>query len=687
MRTVYGMGLFDDVTAELFDTTAGRELRFTVREKPVVRRVTLRGSDKVKEETILEVLSLKSNAILDYVTLNEDVERIKKLYEGEGFYLATVDPEVIVEDGGASIAYVIEEGEKVQVKSITIIGNEAIADKKLKKSMKTRVLGFFSFITGSGSFNEFVFRNDLAVIINKYLNIGYLQADITDQRVLLSEDKRWFHITITISEGDQFTLGEFDISGDILGTKEELLAKFELERGAVFNRSLVTKGIESIRDVYGDQGYAFAAFSPISNLDQEKKSVDIMLEISKNELAYIERIDITGNVKTRDKVIRREIEVVEGDLYSSSGIKRSRGNLKRLGYFEDATIARSQGSAPDKLKLNVTVKEVPTGAFSLGVGYSSFDKLIGTGSVSQSNLFGTGIKASISAMLSSSSTRYTLSFTEPWLFDKPLSAGIDIFNVEREYADFTIDEKGFGLRFGFPIHKRTTRGNLSYKLEEVDVTDVEPNASIVIRDQEGLRTVSSILASIRRDTRDDAFFPTEGSNASFSAKYAGGPLGGDTDFVKFDTEGVKYFPLPWKHMSIAQRLAIGYITGLSGQDEPIYERYFLGGINSLRGFESRSVGPRDPVTDEIIGGNIMFFANTEFLFPILSQRTLRGVVFFDIGNSFEDDLDFGDLRMGAGAGVRWFSPIGPLRIELGFNLDRREDEEARLWEFTVGSAF
>jgi outer membrane protein insertion porin family len=544
-----------------------------------------------------------------------------------------------------------------------------------------------SFITGAGEFNELVFQSDLALIIHRYFDKGYVQADILDHKVLLSEDKRWLFITIAVSEGEQFRVGEVDITGDILTTKEELLENLKIESGEVFSRSAVTKGIEKITDIYGDKGFANADFKPLSLVDEGKKTVDLTIEISKSEPVFVERIDITGNVRTRDKVVRRELEVLEGELFSTSGLKRSRNNLRRLGYFEDVRIERSAGSTPDKIKLDVRVKERPTGAFTLGVGYSSFDKLIGSASVSQSNLLGTGLKVNLSVLLSGRSSRYNISFTEPWLFDKPLSAGFDLFNTARDFPDFSIDEKGFGLRFGFPLYKRTTRGFLSYSLEEVDVADVDENASLVIREQEGLRVVSSVKARVKRDTRDDAFFPTEGSLSSISAQYAGGLLGGDTDFIKFEGDAVKFFPLPWWELIFSLKGSAGYIDGFSGQDEPIYERFFLGGINSLRGFESRSVGPEDPGTGELIGGNIKLLASAELLFPLFVVRNLKGVLFFDIGNSYEDRVDFGDLRMGAGAGVRWFSPLGPLRIEWGYNLDRQEDEESNLWEFSVGRAF
>jgi outer membrane protein insertion porin family len=687
IRAIHGMGFFEDVKVSLLDTIAGKELRFEVKEKPLVKSMAISGNKEIKDERILEVIALKENTILDNVALKEDTERIRFLYEIDGYYLTTVEPEVTIEEVGATVTYVIEEGQMVKVKTITIIGNEHISDRQIKRLMRTKKKGFLSFLTDSGKFNELVFENDLGRIAQRYFNKGYVKADILDHKVLLSDDKRWFHITISIFEGERFNLGEIDIAGDIITTREELLEKLKIESGEVFNRSKITKGIEALGIMYGDEGYANAEFKPLSRVNPEEKTVDLTIEITKKDLVYIERIDITGNVRTRDKVIRREIEVTEGSLFNASGLKRSRNNLRRLGYFEGVTIDRSEGSEPDKMKLDVKVKERPTGAFSVGVGYSSLDKFIGSASLSQSNLFGTGLKFNFSVLLSAISSRYTLSFTEPWLFDKPLSAGIDIFDTARDFPDFDIAEKGFGLRFGFPLIKRTTRGSLNYTLKEVDVSEVDPDATRIIRDQEGTRIVGSVKGQIKRDTRDDAFFPTEGSITTVSAKVAGSIFGGNTNFVKFEGDALKFFPLPWWDLIFSARGQAGYLFAYKGQDEPIYERYFLGGINSLRGFESRSVGPRDPGTDEIIGGSVKLVANFELLFPLFSRQNLRGVLFFDIGNAFDDDIDFGELREGAGAGVRWFSPLGPLRLELGYNLDRREDERQSVWEFSIGGSF
>lgn len=683
---VYGTGYFDDVSASLSDTASGKVLTFHVVEMPFVKAIEYKGNDEVKQEKITGVVTLKPNTVLDRVTLGQSTERIKQLYIEEGFYLARVEPAVESDGLEAKIIFNIDEGPEVKVKRITFIGNEAFSSKKLKKLMATKEKGMFSVMTESGKFNEFLYQNDLAIVMGHYFDNGYINADIVEQRVLLSQDKKWFYITIALTEGEQFSIGAIDIKGELLVPREELLEKLNLRTGDIFNRGRLSKGIEAVADIYGDKGYAYADIKPLTKVDDKTRTIDITIDISKNELVYIERIDITGNTRTRDKVIRREVELGEGDLFASSEIKKSMNNLKRLGYFDNVNILRSRGTTGDRMKLSVDVNERPTGQISMGFGYSSVDKLIGTASISQSNFMGTGIKLDLSGTLSASSSKYVLGVTEPWLFDRPISAGFDIYNTEKEYPDFKLSKKGFDVRFGFPITKRDTRGYLTYKLEDVNISDVAPTASTFILEQEGKSTESSIKAIVRRDSRNDAFFPSDGSVVNLSVEYAGGLLGGTSYFLKYEADAVKFFSLPW-NTTFSVHGAIGHVQGHDGRTVPIYERYFLGGINTIRGFETRTVGPKDLLTGDLIGGDTMMTANAEFLFPLFSEQAVKGLLFFDAGNAWDGEVDLGDIRIAAGTGIRWFSPFGPLRLELGFNLDPRDGEKASQWDFTVGTVF
>ena len=686
IKALFSMGYFEDVQAELVDSVSGKMLTFAVRERPYIKEIVVTGNKKLSQEKVEGVITAKENTILNRTLLQEDVEAIRALYEGDGYYLAEVAYDVTIEESAAVVTFSIKENEKVKVRRVTIIGNEKMSDQKIKKRMETKEAGLFSFLTGSGKFNEFLFARDLDMVLDLYFNNGYIQAEVVDHRALLSEDKRWFYVTIAVSEGEQFSVGSIDITGEMVVPEEELMKEVKLTPGVVFNRKLMREGMERFREIYGDKGYAKVDINPLTSLNQDSKVVNIAFDIRKGPLVYIEQIDIDGNTRTRDKVIRRELEVEEEQLYSLTGIKRSRNKLNRLGYFDEVTISERPGSLEDRLSLNIRVKERPTGQISAGFGYSSIDKFIGTVSISQNNLAGTGVKLNFSATFGGSTEQYQIGLTEPWLFDRPLSAGFDIFKNTRDFTDFTEDSTGFDLRFGFPLYFKDTRGSLVYKNEEIEITDVADTASILIKDQEGKSDIRSINAIAKRDTRNDAFFPTEGSTASISVEYAGGPLGGDNNFVKYIARGKKYFPMPWKS-AIALRGEVGAVHGFDSTSTPISERFFLGGINSIRGFESRSIGPKDPVTGEVVGGDKEALASIEFLVPLIEAQRLTGVLFFDIGNAYNTQIVFDEVRKSAGFGVRWFSPMGPLRLEYGFNLDRRDGERHGRFEFSMGTPF
>ncbi|MBI3754760.1 MAG: outer membrane protein assembly factor BamA, partial [Deltaproteobacteria bacterium] len=689
IRAIYDMGFFEDVIADTKETDAGIELNFIVKERPVIKKVEIVGNKEITTEKINAVVTVKENTILNRTLLAENGEKIQALYAAEGFYLAEV--EAIAEpesDAGANVKFKIVEGDKVKVQRITIIGNKKFDEDKIKGLMDTKEAGLFSFLTKSGVFDEAVFQNDLNKITAHYYDNGYIHASVIDHLVSLSNDKRWFFITIALVEGEQYTVGKVDIKGDILAaaSKTDLMEKVKTSAGEIFGRKILSQDISRLSDVYGDDGYANVNINPVTNIDEKEKRVDITFDIQKNELVYIEKINISGNVNTRDKVIRREVEVSEGMLFSATGLKKSRNNLNRLGYFEKVNIATDAGSSENRLVVNIDVKERPTGAISAGIGYSSVDQIIGTASISQGNFLGTGLKLELSGTVSAKSERYNLGFTEPWLFDKHISAGFDIFKVGRQYPDFTRDSYGFDVRTGFPVYERDVRGYLTYKLEEITVKDISSSAAKTIKDQAGKKVTSSIDAVLKRDTRDDAFYPTEGSVTSLSIEYAGGPLGGDNSFVKYIGEGIKYFSL-WWDTALSMRGVIGYVQGFDGNNIPIYERFYLGGINTIRGFKTRSVGPTDPATNEIIGGDKEVFANLEYLFPLVAEQRVKGLIFFDAGNAYDKEINLGDLRTSAGAGIRWFSPVGPLRLEWGYNLDKRAGEESSQWEFTIGTMF
>ncbi len=686
IKTLYGTGYFEDITVDLTDTASGKVMTFYVKETPFVKSVIIKGAKEVEESKIRENITIKENVLLDRSALGDNVKRIKRLYGEEGFFLAEVHVETKSDGLDAVVTFRIKEGPPVRVKRITILGNSFFSDRKIKHIMQTKEAWLFSFVSQSGRFDELTFQNDLAQIIGKYYDNGFINADILDHRVLLSSDRRWFYITIYIKEGKQFRFGAIDLTGDIIGLKRDLLKKFAVKEGDIFSRSTLTRDIEGLKDFYGDKGYAYVEVRPRTKIHAEDRTVDLTFDIKKNDLVYIDKINITGNTRTRDKVIRRELYIDEKDLYSSTGIKKSKSALRRLGYFDKVDIEKVRGESSDKIDIDVKVKERPTGAISAGIGYSSVDSIIGTASISQSNLFGTGIKLNLSGTISASSTRFILGFTQPYLFDKPISAGFDLYNTDQQFQGFNTRKKGFDARLGFPFFERESRAFVSYTLEDAEVLNVSTSASSFIRAQEGSRTESSVNVTLTRDTRDDAFFARHGSVITYTAKVAGGVLGGNVYTIKHQINAIKYFPLP-HDITFSVRGQAGYLRGYAGREAPIYERFFLGGINTIRGFDTRSISPKDPLTGDLIGGNTMFVTNFELLFPLIKGQKIRGLLFFDAGNAYQGNIDLSDIRRSAGTGIRWYSPVGPLRLELGVNLDPREGESRTNWDFTIGSTF
>lgn len=694
IESIYAMNYFEDVQVDLTETGFGKELTFIVKEKLFVKKVKIEGLDEISNEDLETIVTVKEGTTLNRVTVKEDSERIKEFARSEGLYLAEVKALIETEGIYATVIYDVNEGSKVKTKRINIIGNEVYSDKALKKVMVSTEKGFWSFLTGSGKFNEYFLEGDKSFILNKYFENGYIKADIIDISAFLSQDKKWFYIDVVVDEGSQFLVGTVGVEGDILedSSSGELVDLLRLEEGEVFNRSKFSEGMERVQDLYKDRGFANVDLRPQTSINGQADSVDIVLGIDQGSPVFIERIDISGNVKTKDKVLRREFFISEGELYSSTKLKDSMNSLRRLGYFADVKFVETQGSSKEKLKLDVDVQERPTGSLSLGIGYSTADKIIGTASVSQNNFFGTGIKTSLSATASDRSDSYSLSVTDPWIFDKPVSAGFDLFNTTKEYEDFTMEKSGGGVRFGVPFFSRKSRLTIGYKLEDVTVYDVEPTAAEAILDQEGETRVSSIITSIRRDTRNDAFFPTEGYKINLTNEYAGGRVGGDTNFIKTDFSAIKFFNYKEKYI-FALRAAGGYVNSFGldkfGEPElvPIYERYFKGGMNSVRGYNSRSLSPLDPATGNLIGGESNFVLNAEFIFPLGDSKSFRGVIFYDTGNAFDGGVEWKEMRSGAGGGIRWLSPMGPLRFEWGYNLDKRLGERQAMWEIAIGSSF
>jgi outer membrane protein insertion porin family len=684
LKTLYLMGFFQDVRVEKRDWGRGKALVFMVEEKPIVKEVVFTGNKEIKTSDLLDVVDLKPRSVLNLNAVKENVNKILKKYREEAYFTAEVqyELETTPRKGEVIVHFRVKENEKSYIRKISFSGNVHCSDAILKKQLpETKEEGWFSWFTKAGIYKEDILERDLDAIVAFYFQKGFIQVKVGKPKVTI--DKEGIGITIPVEEGLQFKIGKVDIRGDLISPKEQMLKRIPVYVGEIFNRDNVRESLTYLTDLYADQGYAFVDVSPITVPHKDQPLVDLTFEIRQGAKVYFERINILGNSKTRDRVIRRDLLAVEGDLYSLTAIKRSRDQLNRLGYFKEVNINTKKGSADDKMVVNVQVEEAPTGSLSGGVGYSSIDKLVTVLSISQNNLFGRGQRLAATAQFGAISRNYNISFIEPRLFDTQVLVGADIFNTFRDYDDYSVKKTGGLVRFGYPIVEQV-RGNLQYKYEEDDVSNIQPGSSDIVKDAEGNSTTSSISGSLRRDTRNHPLDPTRGSDNTLSVEYAGGFLGGSNEFTRYIFNSA-WAVTPFYNLTFAARGRIGYITG---DNIPLYELFRLGGMYSVRGFKTWSIGPKDE-NGETIGGNKELLFNFEMLYPIAKEINLKGLIFFDAGNAWAkgDPYQPADLRTSVGFGFRWMSPVGPLRIEWGYNLKPKSGEDQSAWDFTIGGFF
>lgn len=687
LKAIYAMGYFEDIRVESEEGPAGKTIIFTIKEKPTIKKINITGNLVFKDDKIKENLSIKTGSILNIFQIRSDIARIEALYKEKHYYNVKISYKIHpLKHNQADLELIVKEGKKVQIKKITFQGNDAYKSKKLKKIIKTKKKSFFSFLTSSGNLDQNQLDQDVALLQSFYHNNGYIQARAGEPEVTFKGD--YIYITFKIYEGLRFKIGKVDLDGDLIETKDKLIQHLKITKEEYYNRSILRNDMLSLTDLYANKGYAYADIVPRTYKNIDDLTVDITFVISKGKLVYFERINIAGNTKTRDKVIRRELPVIERDLYRGNWLKRGVRNLKRLEYFEEVKVNTRKGNADDLMILDINVAEKSTGAFTFGGGYSSAENVFASGSISQSNFLGKGQRLSLEAQLGSMTTAFKFSFTEPWLFDIPLSAGIDLFNWKKHYDTYETDNKGGGFRLSYPIFD-FTRVSAGYSCSIIDIQDVEFDAADSLWELEGKNTTSSISTGIKYDSRDAIFNPQEGSEHSVGIQYAG--LGGNIGFTKVNLETGWYFPGFWKTIYFLHGKS-GFLWRNTEKDLPDYERFYLGGINSLRGFDWEDLSPKTTNRwgyESEIGGVKFVQFNFELRFPLLSNAGMIGVLFFDTGDLYDtgEPVRLGSLRKSAGIGFRWNSPMGPIRLEYGKVIHPKEGESSGGFEFSMGSAF
>lgn len=700
IETLHAMGYFDDIEVQADPEGDGLRVTYVFKERPVVSAIEFDGNERLSESDLKEVTKIKEWSILDLNKVKDDVALIQKHYEDKGFYLAKVGFEIVsTKADEVKVVYKISDYDKVQIKKITFLNNQYFSDEALKGVLQeTREGGLFTFLSGAGNFKENAFKTDLQRLTYWYLDRGYVKFRYENPVVTVSDDKRWLYISIYVDEGESYQMGTVGFGGDLLFTREELEKDLSLKPGDTFSISKRNQDIQRLTEKYQDLGYAFVNVVPKMNINDASKVVDIEYEFEKGSLVHFGEIIVLGNSKTHDKVIRRELKIKEGELYSGTKLRESRENVERLGYFAPGEVIFNTVSPKNKsdiLNVEITIKERSTGTITLGAGYGSANGFFFQSQVSEINLFGKGQTVSLAAQLAAErrNKSFNFGFTDPYAFDTRWTTGFDLY-----YINFSIPDKyetrklGFDVRLGYPIYEYTNLF-LTYKNEGLKI--IEPDSNI---DQAELDADNGVLSSVSmqviRDKRNNRFETTAGNYQSLSFETAG--LGGTKDFLKW-TVNNRFYKKIIGDLVFRTSAEYGQIYGLGGKRTPPSERFYLGGPNNLRGYDIFSVGPSairgvdgtSVLVKEPLGGVIQVFALFELEYPLVREAGLKWVVFYDAGNTFAGwpKGDAFKIRTDAGFGIRWFSPIGPLRFEFGYPFRKKPDERGNVFNFFIGTPF
>jgi len=680
LRSIFGLGFFDDVQMRVEDFEGGVKVVFVVMERPFVRDVDFTGNKKLATTTLQEKIDLKLGSVYNPVDVQRAREKLKEYYEEEGYFEAQITPEVEkFADGDVRIAFNINEGRRITIDQVVIVGNKGLTARQIKNVMVVQEREYF--ILG-GTVQRQKLDEDIERILALYNDHGFIQARVESHDIAVDREQARVIITITLVEGPQYHVDEIKLTGVTLLPESEVRRQLKFKPGDVFSRTTLRESVNGIADLYSTIGRASADITPRTEQIAAAAKVNVTLEIVEGPVVYVERINISGNLRSEDKILRREVPMVEGDMYTLQKMQRARQRLINLGYFDMVNVTTAPGSDKTKIVVNVEVTEKPTGIFSIGGGYSSADSFVGTIDLSQRNFLGKGYEASLRIRAGALTQQGVISFTNPWMFDRPLSAGFDIFSTSRVFTDYTYRSVGGGLRASHPFEEYW-RWHLGYRLSQDTISNLADGVvSPELIDQKGTRITSLVSGSVTRDSRDNFQAPSRGGQTVLSLEVAG--LGGDSRFVKA-IGSTTYFKTIWFGHIISGRAELGYILGWGGRDVPIFERFYLGGPNSLRGWKFRQVSPVDS-TGFAIGGTTEVLGNIEYLVPLPFGLRIAG--FYDAGNVYASGthLDEG-IRSDVGAGVRWLSPFGPLRLDYGIKVDRRKGEELGAFQFSVGSAF
>ena len=703
IRRLFALGYFTDVRADVEPLPEGLRLVFVVTEKPTVAAVEAEGNRALGTPRLLDLFGVKAGELYDPRKVKEGVDQLKAEYARKGFSQSEIVSHVQLDDAAnaATIRLLVDEGTRMRIAGVLVEGNQAFPDRRIRKLLKTKRRRWFR----AGVYNEQVLEEDLERVRAFYRKHGY-QDVAAAQEVYRDTAGRGLYVHLKITEGLQHRVGQVALTGTVLFPEREIRQAITLKPGAVYSQEALQEDLRGIKQYYGDRGYIHTEVTPEPQLDEATKRVNLTYRITENELVSINRVEIRGNLRTKDVVVRRELRAYPGERFDGAKIRKSIDRLYNLGYFEEVSVETEPTETPDREDLIVKVKEAKTGSFSFGGGFSSVDRLVGLVELEQRNFdwrniptfTGAGQDLRFRVEVGTVRRFFDISFTEPWIFGHPVSFGIDAYNRTRLRSRnlglaFEEEQRGAGLRLGREFIDDLL-GSLSYQLYRTTISDVVTEASADLRAEQGRNTVSVGGLGISWDRRDNRFDPTRGLFLFSSVDLAGGLFGADKDFFRWQAGGSHYLP-HWDRLVFESRLRAGIVDAYSGTSEvPIFERFFGGGSGTIRGFEERRVGPRDPSSSDPIGGEALFVATVEEVATLLSDERgrpiLRGSGFLDVGNVWRRVNEFGEsFKAGAGVGARVNTPIGPLRLDFGMPVSHLDPGEKRKLQvhFNISRSF
>jgi outer membrane protein insertion porin family len=697
LKGLYDSGLFEDVTL----AREGDRLIVEVEENPIINRIAFEGNDEVEDETLRQEVELRPRVVFTRTKVQNDVQRLLEVYRRQGYFGAEIEPKIIeLEQNRVDLVFEVDEGPETEVRAINFVGNQAFSDSSLRDELATEESAWWKLLGANDTYDPDRLAFDREQLRRFYLSEGYADFEVRSAVAELTPDREAFVITFTVSEGDRYKLGEVDVQSSLKGLKSEQVEDaVTTESGDWYDASAVEDTVSNLEQAVGDLGYAFVDVRPRVSRDREADTIDITYEIQEGPKVFVERIEITGNVRTMDRVIRREFQLVEGDAFNSTKLRRSRQRIRDLGFFKEVQVDTERGQDDDTTVINVDVQEQSTGSLTFAAGFSTRDGPLGSVQLRERNLLGKGQDLQANFSISGSSQRYDLSFTEPYFMGEPVSAGIDLFRTSTNRDDNTFGisddgrtfdetQTGGALRTGYDIIDKW-RQNWRYNISEREIEEVDADAARAIKDAEGTTLLSSLTHRLSFDDAvTDEQQVTTGFRAFTENTFAG--IGGDVTFLK-NVVGANYF------YPVAERWVVhvggraGHMFGI-GEDTRILDRFFIGG-DEVRGFESSGLSPRDAATDDPLGAQAYYAGTVELRFPLgIADLPIRGRVFADTGASFEVDetdrvLESSSPRVSVGVGASYDSPLGPVSVDLGLPVISEDFDEEQLFQFSFGTTF